>query len=276
MSGRQINRANWTKERITAFKRFLNGDTDVTFRGKKPNGEYYKKQLRVSKLVDYYKPLSFSVSGGKLYVLGDGIGKLEVLTDDQVASKAKAYYRHKETGLGKAPSIYNFMKTRYANVSYKKIERAVQSMPTYQKFQARHVKKPKARKIIVSKIPGMSIDTDVMYFSSEYYMPSRNEGFDALAIVVDRFSGYIAVSPLRAGKGNKTADVVAQKTANMIKSTPFPSIKGGTIFHDNGVEYRGIFSEKMRQIGYNDVVISAAAGAPSLMVQRKKKQNGGP
>ena len=37
MSGRQINRANWTKERITAFKRFLNGDTDASFRGKKPN-----------------------------------------------------------------------------------------------------------------------------------------------------------------------------------------------------------------------------------------------
>lgn len=268
MSGRQINRANWTKERITAFKRFLNGDTDITFRGKKPNGEYYKKQLKVSKLIEYYKPLSFAVSNGKLYVSGPDIGKLEVLTDEQVAAKAKAYYKHKETGLGKAPSIYNFMKTKYANVSYKKVERAVQSLGSYQKFQARHVKKPKARKIIVSKIPGEAIDTDVMYFSSEYYMPSRNEGFEALAIVVDRFSGYIAVSPLRRGKGNKSADVVAQKTANMITNSSFPSMKGGTIFHDNGVEYRGIFPDKMRQIGYNDVVISAAAGAPSSHAER--------
>ena len=144
MSGRQINRANWTKERITAFKRYLNGDTDITFRGKKPNGDYYKKQLKVSKLIEYYKPLSFAVSNGKLYVSGPDIGKLEVLTDEQVAAKAKAYYKHKETGLGKAPSIYNFMKTKYANVSYKKVERAVQSLGSYQKFQARHVKKPKA------------------------------------------------------------------------------------------------------------------------------------
>ena len=268
MSGRQINRANWTKERIAAFKRYLNGDTDVTFRGKKPNGEFYKKQLKVSTLIDYYKPMSFAVSKGKLYVTGEGTGKLEVLTDDQVASKAKAYYKHKETGLGKAPSIYNFMKTKYANVSYKKVERAVQSMPSYQKYQARHVKKPKSRKIIVSKIPGASIDTDVMYFSTKYYMPSRNDGFNALAIVVDRFSGYIAVRPLRKAEGGKTADVVAQKTAEMITSGGFPRHKGGTIFHDNGSEYKGIFAEKMRQIGYNNVVISSAAGAPSSHAER--------
>ena len=107
-----------------------------------------------------------------------------------------------------------------------------------------------------------------MYFSKDFYRPSMNEGYDAICIVVDRFSGYIGIQPLQSGKGNKTADVVAYKTAQIINSSGFPKRKGGTIFHDNGVEYREIFPEKMRQIGYNDVVISAAAGAPSAHAER--------
>ena len=95
-----------------------------------------------------------------------------------------------------------------------------------------------------------------------------NEGFDGLAVVVDRFSGYIAVAPLLRQKGGKTADVVAHKTADMITNASFPSKRGGTIFHDNGVEYREVFPEKMRQIGYKDVVISASAGAPSSHAER--------
>ena len=246
MSGRQINRANWTKERISAFKRFLNGDSGARFRGKKPNGDYYKKELSVSKLIDYYKPTRFSVSKGKLMV----DGTREILTDDQVRTKAIGYYRHKENGLGRAPSIYNYMKTKFANVSYKKIEKAVQSVPAYQKFQARHVKKPKSRAIIVSRSPGQNIDTDVMYFSSEYYTASHNEGYDALVVLVDRFSGYIAISPLRRGKGKKMADVVAHKTARLLNSQGFPKKANGVIFHDNGVEYREIFPEVMRQNNY--------------------------
>ena len=269
MSGRQINRANWTAARIKAFKRYLNGDTDAKFRGQKPNGEMYKKELSVRTLVAYYDPLKFSVRKGKLFVTGGDTGTREIITDDQVTSKAKQLYQHKETGLGKAPSIYNFMKTKYANIGYKKVEKAIQSLPAYQKYQARHVRKPKTRKIIVSKVPGQSIDTDVMKFSKHYFSASMNEGYDALAIVVDRFSGCIAVAPLKAKEGGKTADVVSEVTARMIESSEFPSVaRGGTIFHDNGVEYREIFPEKMRQIGYNDVVISAAAGAPSAHAER--------
>ena len=268
MSGRQINRANWTAARIQAFKRFLNGDTNAKFRGAKPNGEMYKKELSVRTLVAYYEPMKFSTRKGKLFVTSGDTGTREIITDDQVASKARQLYQHKETGLGKAPSIYNFMKTKYANVGYKKVERAIQSLPAYQKYQARHVRKPKTRKVIISKGPGENIDTDVMKFSSQYFRPSHNEGFDALAIVVDRFSGYIAVAPLKATQGGKTADVVSDVTARMIQSSEFPSKRGGTIFHDNGVEYREIFPEKMRQIGYNDVVISAAAGAPSAHAER--------
>ena len=264
----RINRADWTKERIVAFRRYLAGDENVSYHGRKKNGEPYKKALSVKKLVEYYKPLQFSVKKGDLYVSGGEYGPRKVLTDDQVKAKAISLYKHKETGLGKAPSIYNYMKTKYVNVSYKKIEAAIQSLPQYQKYQARHVKKPKARKVITSGAPGETIDTDLMFFSSKYYRQSMNEGFNALVVVVDRFSGYIAVAPLRHEKGGKTADVVAHKTANIITNGKFPRKKNGTIFHDNGVEYREIFPEKMRQIGYNDVVISAAAGAPSAHAER--------
>lgn len=267
-TGLQINRADWTKERIAAFRRYLGGDHAVTFRGKKKNGELYKKALSVAKLIEYYKPLEFSFRKGAVHVTGGGFGPRQILTDQQVAQKAAALYKHKETGLGKAPSIYNFMKTKYVNVSYKKVDVAIQALPQYQKYQARHVRKPKVRKVIISHAPGQSIDTDVMKFSTMYYRPSMNEGFDALAVVVDRFSGFIAVAPLKNKKGGKTADVVAQKTADMITRGGFPRKQGGTIFHDNGVEYREIFPERMRQIGYSNVVISTAAGAPSAHAER--------
>ena len=201
-------------------------------------------------------------------VSGEGHGPREILTDDQVATKARALYKHKETGLGKAPSIYQFLNNKYVNVSYRKVDRAIQGLPAYQKYQARHVKKPKARKVIVSKLPGEAIDADVMYFSKQFYRPAHNEGFEALAIVVDRFSGYIAIAPLKAGDKSKTADIVANVTARMINSPGFPKRKGGTIYHDGGSEYKEIFPEKMRQLGYNDVVISASAGAPSAHAER--------
>lgn len=265
----RINRADWTKGRIAAFKRFLSGDKEAKYHGQKKNGEPYKNPLKVSKLIDYYQGYTFSIGkGAKLMVSGEGHGPREVLTDEQVAKRARALYKHKETGLGKAPSIYQFMNKKFVNVSYRKVDRAIQGLPSYQKYQARHVKKPKARKVIIAKTPGAAIDTDVMYFSHDFYRPAHNEGYDALALVVDRFSGYIAIAPLKHGKGRKTADVVAHVTTRMIKSQGFPSKRGGSIFHDNGVEYREIFPEKMRQVGYKDVVISAAAGAPSAHAER--------
>ena len=212
-TGQQINRANWTKQRIAAFRAYLGGNHKVTFRGRKKSGEPYKKSLSVAKLIEYYKPLAFSVRKDGVYVSGGGHGPRKILTDDQVRAKAAALYKHKETGLGKAPSIYNYMKTKWINVSYKKVEQAIQKLPAYQKYQARHVAKPKVRKVIISRGPGTTIDTDVMKFSREYFEPSMNEGFDALAVVVDRFSGFIAVTPLKAKEGGKTADVVAHKTA---------------------------------------------------------------
>ena len=265
----RINRADWTKERIAAFKRYLAGDEDAEYRGRKKNGEMYKKALKVRTLINYYNGYKFSIGkGAKLLVSGEGHGPREVLTDDQVVKRAQALYKHKETGLGKAPSIYQYMNKQYVNVSYRKVERAIQALPSYQKYQARHLSKPKARKVIVSKVPGEALDADVMYFSKGFYRPVDNEGFEALAIVVDRFSGYIAIAPLRAGKETKTADIVAHKTARMINNPMFPKKKGGTIFHDGGSEYQEIFPEKMRQIGYNDVVISASAGAPSAHAER--------
>ena len=268
MSGRQINRADWTKERITAFKRYLGGDEKATFHGRKKNGEPYKKALSVAKLIEFYKPLQFSFRKGTVYVSGPQFGARQILTDDQVKQKAIALYKHKETGLGKAPSIYNYMKTKYVNVSYKKVEQAIQSLASYQKYEARQVQKPKARKVVVSGAPGETLDADLMTFPANYFLASRNEGFQGLAVVVDRFSGYIGIAPLRKMSKGKGADIVSELIADLITSPQFPSKRGGKIFHDGGGEFQGIFPEKMRQIGYTNVLISASAGAPSAHAER--------
>lgn len=268
MSGPQINRANWTKERILAFRKFVSGDEDAKFRGVKKNGIPYKNAVRVKALVARHSTYSFSLDRKKqLVATGGGFGPRKILTDDQVQRTAIYLFRHKGAGVGKTPSIYNYMKTKYINVSYKKVEKAIQSLAAYQKYSARHVKKPAVRKVIVSEAPGKEIDTDVMYFSTQYYMPSHNEGFGALAVVVDRFSGYIGIMPLlhktRAEIKVQSAMIVGDRTQRIITRSGFPRYRGGTIFHDDGVEYSTDFGHKMEEIGYNDVVISKAAGAPS-------------
>ncbi len=265
----RINRADWTKERIAAFKRYLAGDKEVTYRGKKKNGEPYKKSLKVAKLIEYYGGYNFSIGkGNRLMVSGEGHGPREILTDDQVVQRVQALYKHKETGLGKAPSIYQFMNQKYVNVSYRKVERAVKELPGYQKYQARHVQKPKVRKIIVSEAPGAQLDVDLMFMAEKYYEPRFNEGYVGLAILVDRFSGYIAISPIRKGEGSKTADKISAKVVAMMRSQAFPTRRQGKIFHDNGSEFLGIFPERMRELGYESIVISASAGAPSPHVER--------
>lgn len=265
MSGRQINRGKWTKERIAAFKRYLGGDKSVTFRTKKSDGTYYKKPITVASLMKYYSDLSFSVKAGNLYV-NQGDKSLQVLTDEQVTRKAQGYYKDKN-GLGKAPSIYNFMKTKFANVSYKKIERAVQSLPSYQKYEARHVAKPKQRKVIVSQGPGLTIDCDTMFFG-EYYDPRMNNGFDALTVLVDRFSGFIGIAPLKKPRGKKerTPEKCAQNVKTILRGG-FPD-KDGQIFTDNGTEFRGVFKDEMANAGYEHIIISKAAGAPSAHAER--------
>ena len=80
----RINRADWTKERIAAFRRYLAGDREASYRGRKKNGEMYKKSLKVKQLIDYYQGYNFSIGKkGKLMVDGEGFGPREVLTDDQ-------------------------------------------------------------------------------------------------------------------------------------------------------------------------------------------------
>ena len=54
----------------------------------------------------------------------------------------------------------------------------------------------------------------------------------------------------------------------MLRTDSFPKAQGRSIFHDNGVEFRDVFPARMRQLGYTDVVISQAAGAPSPHAER--------
>ena len=88
-TGDQINRVNWTKERIAAYRAYLGGDKDVRFRGKRQNGEFYKKSLSVASLIDKYKGLTFSTRKGAVMVTGGGYGARQILTDDQVRMSAR-------------------------------------------------------------------------------------------------------------------------------------------------------------------------------------------
>ena len=160
------------------------------------------------------------------------------------------------------------MKTKYCGFGYKMVERHMKSIPEYQKYQAVHRSKKKSRAVIISRAPGSEIDTDLMFFSKRYYNPKMNDNMQGLIVVVDRFSGYLAVKPISFGEKQKSADVVARKVEQMLRSDSFPKTKKRTIFSDNGAEYQESFQQRMKQLGYSHVIISQAAGAPSPHAER--------
>ena len=284
-----INRADWSKDRIRAFISYLKGDKDAKFTGKLRGGGK-GKPTSVEKLISFYEPkFKFSTNKNALWVQDETFGKRRVLNDDQVSNFAERLFNNKyvfknkkddwtdnefKVGLGRAPSIYNYMKTKYVNVSYKKVETAIKKQPMYQKYQARHLAKPKTRNIIITKAVGDALDTDLMTMWKTWFRAKDNEGFSGLVVVVDRLSGHISIDPLLKPRGNQKnwgADVVARKVVNIINALKrkVPGrFKNGTIFHDNGVEFRGEFADKMKTVGYGDVVVSLTAGAPSAHAER--------
>ena len=262
-----INHAVWTRERIIAYKKYLNGSKGIEYRGKKANGEMYKRSVPVSKLIARNPSYTYSVSSGKLMV-DDGERKREVLSEDAVESLVKRLYKNKAIAVGKTPSIYNWMKVRYVGFGYKKIEKILKSIPEYQKYQARHLQKKKSRTIVVSHKAGENIDADLMFFSKKYYKPSMNDNNQGLLVVVDRFSGYIAVRPVKFGETQKSAPVVTRLMESILRQQGFPRARGATVFTDNGAEFQGVYQERMRQLGYNHVIISQSAGAPSPHAER--------
>ena len=263
---RGVNHAVWSRERIMAYKKFLNGVQNAEYRGKKQNGDYYKNAVPVSKLIAR-SSVKFSVSGGKLMV-SDGDKKKEVLSGEAVEKMVRRLYKNKAIALGKAPSIYHWMSIRYAGFGYKKVESVVKSIPEYQLYQARHLQKKKSRTIIVSRAPGTELECDLMFFSTKYYDPAQNDNNQGLLVVLDRFSGYIAVRPIHKGVNGKSAEVVTRKMENILRSPGFPKAKDVTLFHDGGGEFGAVFRERMEQLGIKDVTISSAAGAPSVGVER--------
>ena len=263
------NKTVWNREKIIAIKKFVQGDRDAEFYGVRKNGEKYKSPMRVQTLVSKHPKWTFSVSGTKL-LLDDGseYGKRQILSPEAVERLVKSLYKNKAIAVGKAPSIYNYMKTKFIGFGYARVESIMKSIPEYQKFQARHLRKKKSRAVIISRAPGAEIDADLMFFSRKYYNPSMNDNMQGLVVLVDRFSGYIAVEPVSFGEKQKSADVVTRKVERMLRTDSFPKARGRTIFHDNGVEFRDVFPARMAQLGYTDVVISQAAGAPSPHAER--------
>jgi hypothetical protein len=262
-----INHAVWTKDRIIAYKKYLNGAKAIEYRGVKTNGQPYKRSVPVAKLISRNSSYTYSVAGSKLMV-DDGDRKREVLSTTAVESLVRRLYKNKAIALGKTPSIYNWMKIRYVGFGYTKVHQIMKSIPEYQKYQARHLQKKKSRAIIISHAPGENIDADLMFFSKKYYKPSHNDNNQGLLVVVDRFSGYIAVRPVKFGEKGKSADVVSRQMESIIRQAGFPRSRGATVFTDNGSEFQQVYQERMRQLGYNHVIISQSAGAPSPHAER--------
>ena len=263
-----INRIPWTRERIAAYKAYLNGDHDREFRGKKKDGTPYTRGVPVRTLIERQKSITYSVSGSQLMADDGKNGKRAVLSPEAVATMVKSLYKNKAIAVGKAPSIYQYMKTKFCGFGYARIEAAMKTMPEYQKYQARHLQKKKSRTVIISRAPGAEIDADLMFFSKKYYYKGMNDNNQGLLVVVDRFSGYLAVSPVAFGAGGKSAAVVSRKCETILRTDSFPKVRGRTIFTDAGAEFSEMFQQRMAQLGYNHVVISQAAGAPSPHAER--------
>ena len=140
MGGRGVNNIPWSRERIMAYKKYLQGNKSIEFRGRKKDGEYYKKGQLVSKLIARNPSYTYSVRQGKL-IVDDGDRKREVLSEEAVEKLVRRLYKNKAIALGKAPSIYNWMKLRYVGFGYKRVEAILKSIPEYQMYQARHLQK---------------------------------------------------------------------------------------------------------------------------------------
>jgi len=177
-------------------------------------------------------------------------------------------YKNKAIALGKAPSIYNWMKIRYVGFGYKRIESILKDIPEYQKYQARHLQKKKSRTVQISHKPGAEIEADLMFFSEKYYRRSMNDNNQGLLVVVDRFSGYMAVRPIQFGDAGRSAEVVTRKMESILRQPGFPRARNPTVFTDNGSEFQSVFSERMTQLNYTHVIVSLSAGAPSVGVER--------
>ena len=96
-----IAQARWTRERIIAYKKYLQGDKSVEFRGAKHGGEPYKSAVPVGKLIERSKH-KFKVSGSKLLVeVGDKW--LEIISEDALEKLVQRLYKNKAIALGKAP-----------------------------------------------------------------------------------------------------------------------------------------------------------------------------
>ena len=259
---RSVNAAVWSRERIIAYKKYLEGNTQVTFRGKKRDGTPYRKALPVETLIKRTPSVIYSTKGGKLFARVND-AKREILSGKALVSMVHRAYENKALGVGKAPSIYQWLKTKYAGFGYSAVATALKSNEKYQKYEARHLQKKESRTVIISRAPGAEIDCDLMFFSRKYFNPAQNDNMQGLVVVVDRFSGMIAVRPISFGEKNKSAEVVARKVEEMLRSSSFPKVRGRTIFTDNGSEMQSGFSNRMRQLGYTHVIVSRAAGAPS-------------
>ena len=106
LSNNKMNRISWTRQRISDYIRYLQGDRDRTFRGKKKDGTPYRNAVPVRTLIERQSSVKYSTANNKLYA-DDGKNKLRIISPESVEKMVKALYKNKAIAVGKAPSIFD-------------------------------------------------------------------------------------------------------------------------------------------------------------------------
>lgn len=113
-----LTRGNWPDERVAHVRKYL--------RDPSSDPDLVKRQL------DYYKNFTFKLRSNRVIArrTTDGSEK-ELLGDDQVVNLVKQLYAKSDDSVGKVPKMYKTLSKQYWNVSWPKVQKAVESLPNY-------------------------------------------------------------------------------------------------------------------------------------------------
>lgn len=219
-----INRTKWTDERVVAVKRFLRTGRDSG----------------VKKFVDRYPAHTFRLSGRKVMVdYPDGTTK-ELLGDEAVKKLVQKTYTTAKDHVGLTPKTYHKLNNRFANVSYGKVEQAIQATSHWQLYDARRLHKPKAGGIVLGSRVGELLEVDLMYLSGKGKGAMRaghNHKQVGLVCMTDALSAYTeCLSWSKRDMGSITGKVVT--LLKKFKEAGVP-LKGARLTGDQGAEWIG-------------------------------------
>ena len=255
----KINRARWTRQRISDIIAHLNGSDTKS-------GEY--TQL-------YYPQYKFTTKNGRLYAESPSDGKREILSPERATRMIQKSYSSSEGHVGRIPSTYHTLRKKYIGVSFPLVEKAIKSTKNYQLNDARQISKPSGGQAIVIERVGALIEVDLMVFSgnaTKGILPqNKNKGFVGLVVVVDALSQYVVAEPYKSKEPDWIAGITRRLLAKM--RTAGIKLKGGTCTSDRGAEFNtgrpGIFSQTVTAFGLTYKPLPA--GRPAVHVESANK-----